>query len=170
MIIKLDEPKQISKLTKSERQFKLALTSGCFDLLHPGHINYLLAMQQQVLNHCQRDEVKFLVVLHADAAITAHKGANRPIFKETERSLLIDNIKGIDLVGIWQGWESIVELVYQLEPDFLIGNARDIEQADWQDSWSKVARSIAAKLIAIPRPPDHYSTSSLIKQLTTGNN
>ena len=60
----------------AEKGYKVAVTNGCFDLLHRGHAVYLDAA---------REEADFLVVLvNSDASVRALKGPTRPLQTEED--------------------------------------------------------------------------------------
>ena len=62
----------------------IGMTSGCFDLVHFGHLHYL----QRCAELC--DEL--LVGVDSDALVRAAKGAARPIIPERERVELIRSL------------------------------------------------------------------------------
>ncbi len=160
MIINVQDPTQLITLQKSTRQFSLVFTSGCFDLLHSGHIYLLNQMRVQT-----PATAKLVVAIHSDAEITKHKGPQRPIFSAQHRALLLDNIKAVDYVIIWEGWENIVDLVFRLEPEFLATTADNLKRQNWANSWESVAVKINAQLIGIPRVNEDLSTTSFINKI-----
>jgi rfaE bifunctional protein nucleotidyltransferase chain/domain len=68
----------------------VALTNGCFDLLHVGHLRLL------------RDGARYgdvlVVALNADASIREQKGPERPWVPLEERAELLAGIAGVDYV------------------------------------------------------------------------
>lgn len=158
MIINLQNT--VAELAPAQRQFKLAFTSGCFDLLHSGHIYFLQRLREKV-----GAEAKILVALHTDADIKRIKGETRPIFNESHRLALMEGLKNVDYVGLWHGWENITDLVYQLKPEYLAGDAASIKRTDWENNWKKVATDINAQLIGIERIEADLSTSKFIEKI-----
>ena len=67
------------KLAASGR--KLAVTNGCFDLLHRGHAEYL--MQARSLADA------LFVLVNSDASVRALKGPTRPVNAELDRAFLL---------------------------------------------------------------------------------
>lgn len=68
----------------------LALTNGCFDLLHVGHVRLLQAAAQAA---------ELLVVgLNVDEVVRASKGADRPLVPLAERMEVIAALAGVDFV------------------------------------------------------------------------
>lgn len=178
MVIDLHKTTELTPYTKKNRDFKLLFTSGCFDLLHSGHIYFFNEMIRKAHDYDNRQAKKFttpnkdkhiqiktLVVTHSDEMVNAQKGKGRPIFPAANRVLILDNLKQIDYVGVWDGWESIVDLVYAIEPDFLATNSDNLALNNWDDNWQKVAAKIGARLIGIPRVESDVSTTSFIEKI-----
>ena len=69
---------------------KVVFTNGCFDLLHPGHLDYL--RKARALGD-------FLVVgLNSDSSISRIKGKDRPINDFRFRSKMLSYFDFIDLI------------------------------------------------------------------------
>ncbi len=71
----------------------LAITNGCFDLLHAGHVFYLEQAAQQA-------DV-FWLLLNSDASVRALKGPARPIQNEQHRAYVLSALHFIDGVIIF---------------------------------------------------------------------
>ena len=68
----------------------VALTNGCFDLLHVGHVRLLAAA---------REHGDLLVVaLNSDASARRNKGPARPVVPLAERMEVIAALSGVDFV------------------------------------------------------------------------
>lgn len=95
---------------------KLVFTNGCFDIIHSGHVDYLNKAKQLG---------DFLVVaLNSDISVKKIKGAKRPIINETERAIILDNLKCVDYI-IYFDEETPEKLIESLIPDILV------KGADW---------------------------------------
>lgn len=81
----------INKLNKLNK--KIILTSGCFDIIHIGHINTLLESKKlgDIL----------VVCLSNDEQIKKLKGAERPINNYVDRINLLKTISAIDYIVIY---------------------------------------------------------------------
>lgn len=166
MIIDLSNPVTLKQLARDSRNYQLAFASGCFDLFHRGHVYFLQEMQSMTKTISVDQEIRYLVVIHGDSAVRTKKGISRPIYTALDRAAIVDSIKGIDMVGIWEGWESIVEVVEKVRPDFLIGNENAIQKTDWENNWQNVATTVQARLVGVPMLANHtVSTTSLIKRI-----
>ena len=72
---------------------RVVFTNGCFDLLHPGHIQTLEAA---------RSLGDLLVVgVNSDRSVRALKGPDRPIVPESERAEILAALEAVDFVVIF---------------------------------------------------------------------
>jgi rfaE bifunctional protein nucleotidyltransferase chain/domain len=83
-------------------------TSGCFDLLHAGHVSALRAA---------RALGDYLVVcLNSDASIRRLKGPDRPLVNEHDRAALLRSLECVDGVVVF-GEDRPVRVLEELRPD-----------------------------------------------------
>ena len=83
----------------------IVFTNGCFDILHAGHVRYLTAAAALG---------DFLVVgLNSDASVRRLKGEGRPIVSEADRAEVLDALRAVDVVTIFDEptAEALVRLV-----------------------------------------------------------
>ena len=97
-------------------------TSGCFDILHAGHVHYL----QQA-----KELGDFLIVgLNSDVSIKALKGENRPIFSQLNRATVLNAIECVDCIFIFDE-QRPVEILTRLKPEFYVkGGDYNIDSID----------------------------------------
>lgn len=86
----------------------VALANGVFDLLHVGHLRYLqgAAAEADVL----------VVAVNADVAVRHLKGPDRPIVPEGDRAELVDALRGVDYVVLFDDL-TVGPLLEALRPD-----------------------------------------------------
>ncbi len=115
VIVNLDQLKKIRQKLKSENK-KVVFTNGVFDLIHSGHVDYLVKAKQlgNVL----------IVGMNSDASVKRIKGDKRPILKEDERAFIISNIKPVDYVVLFDE-DTPEKLINEIVPDILV------KGADW---------------------------------------
>ena len=113
--VSLDELKKIRQKLKTENQ-KVVFTNGVFDLIHSGHVDYLVKAKQMgnVL----------IVGMNTDASVKRIKGDKRPILKEDERAFIISNLKPVDYVVLFDE-DTPEKLINEIVPDVLV------KGADW---------------------------------------
>ncbi len=87
---------------------RVVFTSGCFDLLHVGHLRALeeAAALGDIL----------VVGLNRDRRVRELKGLGRPVQPEAQRAELIAGLACVDCVVLF-GEDTPVELIRALEPD-----------------------------------------------------
>lgn len=105
-VIKIDDFKKI--LSADLKDKKIVFTNGCFDILHVGHAKYL------------KESKKFgdilIVGLNSDKSVKRLKGESRPINNENDRAQLLDELKSVDYVIIFEQ-DSPIELLNEIKPD-----------------------------------------------------
>ena len=109
---------------------KLVFTNGCFDLLHPGHIDLLIRARS--LGNA------LMVGLNTDASIRRLKGENRPILDEYSRSLMLAALEVVNWVTLFDE-DTPHNLIREVRPVVLVKGGdytpdtvvgRDIIEAD----------------------------------------
>ncbi|QEP42764.1 cytidyltransferase [Ectothiorhodospiraceae bacterium BW-2] len=108
MLEKIKSVEELIALRKEavDRQQKVVLCHGTFDLLHTGHIRHLQA--------AKRAADILIATLTADEFVT--KGPGRPVFNEKLRAGNLAALQCVDFVAIIRA-KTAVELLYQLKPD-----------------------------------------------------
>ena len=72
---------------------KIAATSGCFDILHAGHVMYLA--QAKALADA------LVVMLNSDKSVRGLKGSERPIVPQDERAQVLAALGCVDYVCLF---------------------------------------------------------------------
>ncbi|MHB8337126.1 MAG: D-glycero-beta-D-manno-heptose 1-phosphate adenylyltransferase [Ignavibacteriaceae bacterium] len=111
----LDEIMILRKQFKNENK-KVVFTNGVFDLIHAGHVDYLIKAKSlgDIL----------IVGMNSDASVKRIKGNSRPILAEKERAFIISNLKPVDFVTIFEE-DTPANLIQNIIPDVLV------KGADW---------------------------------------
>ena len=125
----------------------LVLGTGCFDLLHPGHLHFLQEARAQ-------GDV-LVIGINSDAAVRAIKGEGRPILKEEERLAMVATFRCVDLVFVFDD-RVADESILSLKPDvFVIGE----ESVPDYPSELTSAQSVGARVHVVKRIPGTSTTS-----------
>lgn len=147
----------LKKLLQKIKGWKLkgdtiVFTNGCFDLLHPGHLDSLLAAAQQ--------GNRLIVGLNSDASVKKLKGQQRPVLIEQERAIMLANLTYVDAVVIFEE-DTPFELIQQALPDVLVkgGDYREEEIVG-----ANLVKANKGKVVIIPLK-DGYSTTSIIEKI-----
>lgn len=101
---------KIIKLKKNDDN-KIIFTNGCFDIFHSAHL--------RLLNYCKSLGNTLIVGLNSDNSIKRLKGNNRPINKQTERLELLNNLKIIDLIIVFDE-DTPLNILEIIKPDVLV--------------------------------------------------
>lgn len=109
------EIKDIRVQLKKEGK-KVVFTNGCFDLIHSGHVDYLIKAREM-------GDV-LILGLNTDSSVKKIKGDKRPILKQDERAFILSNLKPVDYVTFFEE-DTPAEIINDLIPDILV------KGADW---------------------------------------
>jgi D-beta-D-heptose 7-phosphate kinase/D-beta-D-heptose 1-phosphate adenosyltransferase len=90
---------------------RVVLASGCFDLLHPGHIAFLTAAKAQ-------GDI-LIVGLNSDASVARLKGPERPINELEARVALIAALSAVDHIVAFDE-DTPAELLQSVRPDIFV--------------------------------------------------
>ncbi len=98
---------QITPLRKSLDGKKIVFTNGCFDLLHPGHVEYL----------CRARDLGDLLWLglNSDASVQRLKGPSRPINSIEDRARVLAALACVDLISGFEE-DTPLELISKIKP------------------------------------------------------
>lgn len=123
-------------------------TNGCFDVLHIGHI--------ELLKYCASlGEV--IVGLNSDESVRRLKGPSRPFNGELARAKILESVKYVDSVHIFQE-DTPYELIKAIKPDLIVkGGDYKPEQVAGYDLCE----------VRIFEIVDGYSSSSLISAMSS---
>jgi D-beta-D-heptose 7-phosphate kinase / D-beta-D-heptose 1-phosphate adenosyltransferase len=109
---------------------RIGFTNGCFDILHPGHV--------QVLAKARAACDRLVVGLNSDASVRRLKGEGRPIQDVHARADVLAALEAVDLVVVFEQ-DTPHELIARLRPKVLIKGGdyrredvvgRDLVEAD----------------------------------------
>ena len=105
--------KEITGITKNlhNAERKIVFTNGCFDIIHRGHIEYL--------NRAKKLGDILIIGLNSDDSVRRLKGVNRPINYEQDRAIVLDNLKSVEYVCIFDE-DTPYELIKIVQPDILV--------------------------------------------------
>jgi D-beta-D-heptose 7-phosphate kinase/D-beta-D-heptose 1-phosphate adenosyltransferase len=135
---------------------KIVFTNGVFDILHPGHIRYL--QEARALGDL------LVVGVNSDRSVKAlNKAPDRPIHPEHERAEVLESLKSVDAVVIFDE-ETPHEIISAIQPDILV------KGADWAED-AIVGRDIVeargGRVVRVALAAG-YSTSTIIERIRSG--
>ncbi len=111
-----DLAKQLDSLRGSGQ--RIVFTNGCFDILHVGHVRYLMAAKA---------EGDILVVgVNSDQSVRTIKSENRPVVNQNHRAEVLASLACVDYVTIFDEPDPL-NLIRIIKPDVLV------KGADWEE-------------------------------------
>lgn len=126
-IVSRSELKDIVKKLKAEGK-KVVSTSGCFDILHAGHVTYLAAAKE-------KGDI-LIVLLNSDSSVKRLKGDQRPIVPENERAIVLAGLESVDYICIFDE-DTPCSVVEEIQPSTVI------KGGDYQGKWIPEMDSVA---------------------------
>ena len=134
-ILTLEEAVKWRKAMK-EKNLTVAVTNGCFDLLHRGHAVYLDA--------ARKEADALLVLVNSDASVRALKGPDRPLQNEDDRAFLLCSLKAVDKAVIFNSprcdkeLEALAPDVYVKGGDYTVDSLDPGERSALEKSNSRI--------------------------------
>jgi D-beta-D-heptose 7-phosphate kinase/D-beta-D-heptose 1-phosphate adenosyltransferase len=126
---------------------KQIFTNGCFDVLHKGHV--------ELLKFCK--SLGYVTVgLNSDVSVAGLKGAGRPINSEEDRKFILQSLRYVDQVIIFNE-STPLRLIQDLKPDIVVKGG-DYAKAD------VVGNGIAEVIIF--NTIEGYSTTDTLKKVS----
>jgi len=84
-------------------------TNGCFDLLHIGHI--------ELLKYSKSLGDYLVVGINSDNSVKKLKGSSRPINNELTRKIILESIKYVDEVIVFDE-DTPIEIIKKIQPNY----------------------------------------------------
>lgn len=135
----------------------VVLGTGCFDLLHVGHLYFLKEARKQ-------GDV-LVVGINSDQAVRTIKGPNRPIFSQEERAELIAAFRYVDYVFIYNNVLAN-DCILNLKPNvYIIGE----DSVEAYPSELATAKNCGSNIYVVKRIPS-ISTTSIVTNILKQNN
>ena len=139
----------VTKWRKSGK--KIVFTNGCFDILHRGHVEFLIEARQQG---------DLLVIgVNTDASVKMLKGNDRPLVGEQDRAFILSQLLSVDAVVLFSE-ETPYNLICDIKPDVLVkGGDYTVDEVVGRD----LVESNGGKVIIIPLVPNKSTTNIIDK-------
>ena len=133
---------------------RVVMTNGCFDLLHRGHVDYLIRAREL--------GDKLIVAINSDASVKRLKGVARPVTDVESRASILSALRCVDWVTVFDT-DTPADLIARVLPDVLVkgGDYRpeDIAGAD--------AVITAGGEVRVLDFVDGFSTTAIIDKLSS---
>jgi D-sedoheptulose 7-phosphate isomerase len=131
---------------------KVVFTNGCFDIIHPGHID--------LLTKARSLGTKLVVGINSDRSVRSIKGAGRPLQDQEARKAVLSALSMVDDVLIFD--ELTPErLIREIRPDVLV------KGGDWNENeivGADLVKASGGEVHSLPLT-DGFSTSKIVNDL-----
>lgn len=132
---------------------KLAVTNGCFDILHLGHVTYL--------ENARNFGDALLIGVNSDAAVRGLKGPSRPVNSETDRASVLAALQSVDGVCIFTD-TTATKFLAAAQPDIYVkGGDYTLETLNQDER--RAVESNGGKIVLVPFVPGKSTTGLLEK-------
>ena len=149
-ILTIDE--FLEKKAKLPEGHKLVFTNGCYDILHPGHVD-LLARARELGD-------SLIMGLNSDASVRRLKGATRPVNNQQWRAYVLSALACVDYVVFFEE-DTPLELITAVRPQLLVkGGDWSIDNIVGKD----IVEGDGGSVHSLPLLPG-YSTTGLIEHI-----
>jgi D-beta-D-heptose 7-phosphate kinase/D-beta-D-heptose 1-phosphate adenosyltransferase len=129
---------------------KKVIINGCFDMLHLGHV--------KLLEFASLIPFSFVYVLiDSDRRIKELKGQRRPVYGEHERVFLLQSLKYVDRVEVFDSDLELTNKIKEFAPDIMI------KGSDYKDK-PIIGKEYCKEIIFYERI-DQYSTTNKIQSI-----
>jgi len=138
----------------------LVFTNGCFDLLHPGHVQYLT--DARALGS------KLIVGLNTDASVKRqNKGPERPLQSQEARAHILLGLRSVSAVILFDD-DTPLDLIKSIAPNILVKGADYSVEATPTDKDYIVGKDeVIAQGGMVKTIPflEGYSTSAIVNKI-----
>lgn len=135
-----------------QRGETLVMTNGCFDIIHPGHVQYL--KEAKALGD------RLLVAVNADESVSRLKGPQRPINPLDHRMAVLAGLESVDWVVPFAE-DTPERLICRVLPDILVkGGDYQVEQI----AGGQCVQANGGEVIILSFK-DNCSTSAIVKKI-----
>lgn len=126
------------------------MVNGTFDVLHPGHI--------ALLNTARSYGDWLVVAIDTDRRVKEFKGEQRPINNQTDRKVMLSNLKSVDVVEFFDSTAELIEIMKMYKPEIYV------KGSDWKHDQQSTAHQYCKQVIYYDRI-EEYSSTKIIQRI-----
>lgn len=124
--------------------------NGTFDIVHRGHL--------EMLEYARSLGDEVLVAIDSDRRVTELKGSSRPINNQFDRQFMLESIKYVDRVCIFDSDQELIDTIKQYGVDIMV------KGSDYKGY--PIIGQEYCKRIEFFKLKDEYSTTKTIQDIT----
>ena len=129
---------------------KRIVVNGTFDIVHRGHI--------EMLNYARSLGDYLVVCIDTDARVKELKGQDRPINNQYDRKFLLENLKCVDQVQLFDSEQALIDILKEYNPHIMV------KGSDYQGR--RIVGEDLCPTIEFFNLLDDYSTTKTIQRIT----
>ena len=129
-----------------EKSMKSIFVNGTFDILHPGHV--------QLLNYAKSLGDTLTVGIDSDRRVKENKGYARPVYNVGDRAYMLQNLKAVDYVVVFDSDEELERCIKTVKPDIMVVGS------DWKGK-SVIGSMYSAELRFFDRIEEYATTKTI---------
>ena len=150
-VAKLVTSEVLTRLLRGARAAgrRIIFTNGCFDILHPGHVEYLRRARE--LGHL------LVLGLNDDASVRRLKGPTRPVNDIEARAIVLGALAVVDYIVSFAE-DTPADLIELVRPDVLV------KGADWADKGvvgREFVESYGGEVVLLDLVEGHSTTATI---------
>ena len=132
---------------------RIVFTNGCFDILHPGHVD--------LLERAKAEGDVLILGLNSDASVRRlGKGGDRPLNPYPVRAFVLAHLRAVDFVTGFEE-DTPLELIRIIRPQVLV------KGGDWLPEHivgKDIVEEYGGRVLSLPLI-DGYSTTALVRRI-----
>ena len=131
---------------------KIIWVNGCFDIIHPGHI--------EILKYARSKGDSLIVGIDSDERVSVLKGKDRTINSQNNRKIILESIRYVDEVVIFSSESEMCNILTEKKVDLIIIGDEYIGR--------KITGSDLCKIEFFNKIPN-LSTTSIISKINSAD-
>lgn len=129
----------------------LGITSGCFDIFHLLHLQYL--------ERCRRYCDFLMVGVDSDDFVKSTKGPNRPFYNDCRRIHILNGLRCVDYVFVMGGTNDLKKACRIFQPNVMFKNQV------FETGVEIVGREFCTEIKILPDIDNYDSTTEIIEAI-----
>lgn len=121
------------------------MVNGTFDILHRGHL--------EMLEYAKSQGSYLLVAIDSDRRVKELKGESRPINTVSDRRAMLQSLRFVDYVKVFDTTEELLEIIKLYKPNIMV------KGSDYQGK-SVIGETLVPKVIYYDRT-EHSTTKAI---------
>ena len=135
---------------------RIVLVGGVFDIVHPGHVEFL--------ERAKKVGDVLVVLLESDRNVEVRKGKNKPVNSQQDRAKVLGALRAVDYViclPFMKKDQDYDQVIKQIQPQVIATTDGDPGIADKQ----RTAKLVGAKVKIVSKLLGEYSSGKIISKI-----